>query len=91
MEVNQLTKITICRELYEQGLPKSHIAQKQFIGVSILSGKKKGKLEYGMCRIRVTRGRTFKKIMGINKALADIIQEQETASPRSSMDRAAHS
>lgn len=31
MEVNQLTKITICWELYEQGLPKSHIAEKLMV------------------------------------------------------------
>lgn len=28
MEVNQITKITICQELFEAGLPKSHIADK---------------------------------------------------------------
>lgn len=28
MEVNQITKITICQELHEAGVPKSHIAEK---------------------------------------------------------------
>lgn len=28
MEVNQITKITICQELFEVGIPKSHIAEK---------------------------------------------------------------
>lgn len=28
MEVNQITKITICQELFESGVPKSHIAKK---------------------------------------------------------------
>jgi hypothetical protein len=28
MEVNQITKITVCQELFEAGLPKSHIADK---------------------------------------------------------------
>lgn len=31
MEVNQLTKITICHELYEQGLPKSRIAERLMV------------------------------------------------------------
>lgn len=31
MEVNQLTKITICWELYEQGLPKSRIARQLMV------------------------------------------------------------
>lgn len=31
MEVNQLTKITICWELYEQGLPKSRIAERLMV------------------------------------------------------------
>jgi transposase-like protein len=28
MDVNQITKITICQELFETGIPKSHIAEK---------------------------------------------------------------
>ena len=28
MEANQITKITVCQELFEAGLPKSHIADK---------------------------------------------------------------
>jgi len=28
MEVNQITKITICQELFEAGIPKTHIAEK---------------------------------------------------------------
>ena len=28
MEVNQITKFTVCQELFEAGLPKSHIADK---------------------------------------------------------------
>jgi hypothetical protein len=38
----------------------------QIIGVNVLSGKKIGKLKYGMCRMRVTRGaRYFKLIMSL--------------------------
>lgn len=47
------------------GIPKEN-----FINVNVLPGKKKGKLEYGMCRIRVTKGGDLlKKIIGINKAV----------------------
>jgi len=28
MEVNQITKITLCQELFEAGVPKTHIAEK---------------------------------------------------------------
>ncbi len=47
------------------GIPKE-----EFVNVNVLSGKKKGKLEYGMCRVRVTKGADLlKKITGINKAV----------------------
>jgi hypothetical protein len=46
------------------------IAKEQFVGVNVLPGKKKGKLLYGMCRVRVTKGSLLlKKIVGINKAM----------------------
>lgn len=41
--------------------------------VVMLSGKKKGKLEYGMCRIRVTKGSYHHKLMD---GLRDIISEK---------------
>jgi hypothetical protein len=38
----------------------------QIRSVNILKGKKVGKLEYGMCRVRVTKGeRHFKLIMSM--------------------------
>lgn len=40
-------------------------------GFKILKGKKKGKLEYGMCRIRVTKGGYLLKLL---HALEDIIK-----------------
>ncbi len=47
-----------------------NIPKEKFIGVNILSGKKKGKLEYGMCRVRVLKGGDLlKKVNGINKAV----------------------
>lgn len=45
------------------GVPKE-----DFVNVNVLQGKKKGKLSYGMCRIRVAKGGDLlKKIVGINK------------------------
>lgn len=51
--------------------------------VNILRGKKKGKLKYGMCRIRVVKGAYFLKLL---KAVKDIIGENVIA-PHSSMDQ----
>jgi hypothetical protein len=46
------------------------IEKDKFVSVNVLSGKKKGKLLYGMCRVRVTKGALLlKKIIGINKAM----------------------
>lgn len=58
-----------CLSFWSQvvGIPKE-----QFVNVNVLVGKKKGKLPYGMCRVRVTKGASLlKKIMGINKAMID--------------------
>lgn len=39
-------------------------------GFNILVGKKKGKLEYGMCRLRIAKGGDIlKQIKGVNKAV----------------------
>lgn len=47
------------------GVPKE-----AFISVNVLQGKKLGKLEYGMCRVRIVKGGDLlKKIVGINKAV----------------------
>jgi len=51
------------------GVPKD-----KFINVNVLYGKKKGKLEYGMCRIRVSKGGDLlKQIKGMNKAFIQAI------------------
>lgn len=48
------------------GVPKE-----QFVNVNILTGKKKGKLLYGMCRVRIRKGGdTLKRIVAINKVVA---------------------
>ncbi|MBI2611853.1 hypothetical protein HYW54_03860 [Candidatus Gottesmanbacteria bacterium] len=47
------------------GIPKE-----QFVNVNIIAGKKKGKLKYGMCRVRIIKGGDIlKKIVGINNAI----------------------
>lgn len=40
------------------GIPK-----KQILNINVLKGKKQGKLEYGMCRIRVTKGAPHLKLL----------------------------
>ena len=46
------------------------IPKDKFLSVHILEGKKVGKLEYGMCRVRVSKGgELIKKIVGINTAV----------------------
>lgn len=53
------------------GIPKE-----KFLSVNVLSGKKQGKLEYGMCRVRVIKGgHLLKKVMGINKVIAKRFRE----------------
>lgn len=49
-----------------------NIPKEKFVSVNVLSGKKKGKLEHGMCRVRVLKGGDLlKKINGINKAIIE--------------------
>lgn len=55
--------------------------------VNVLSGKKKGKLQYGMCRLRVTKAGYFLKLF---RAMQKRIFESLIC-PRSSKDRAPHS
>ena len=47
------------------------IQKNQILNVNVLRGKKNGKLQYGMCRIRVTKGAPyFKIIKSIIKSIA---------------------
>lgn len=49
------------------------IPKEKFISVNVLNGKKNGKLKYGMCRVRITKGGDLlKKIKGINKVIAKL-------------------
>ncbi len=58
----------------------------RFGRIDVLKGNKKGKLEFGMCRVRVRKGGAhFKLIMSMIKSI------KSEMSPRSSMDRTAAS
>ena len=59
---------------------------KQLTTISVLSGKKHGKLKYGMCRIRLIRGAPQLKLL---KAIVQVLCE--TLRPYSSIDRTAAS
>jgi len=51
----------------------TNIPRSQVISVTVLQGNKKGKLEHGMCRLRVAKGGDIlKKIAGINKIIHEI-------------------
>lgn len=44
--------------------------------VHVLNGKKIGKLQYGMCRVRIKKGGVLlKKIVGLNKAVVEQIEK----------------
>ncbi len=56
------------------------------VSINVLKGKKTGKLEFGMCRVRVKKGGLLlKTISAINKRVNTLI------SPHSSTDRTRHS
>ena len=62
------------------------IRKEDFVNVNILAGKKKGKLDHGMCRVRIIKGGDLlKKIKSINKVITDLIV------PIAQLDRASHS
>lgn len=73
------SRIRISIRLYEDLDPEicltfwssiTEIPKDDFVNIDVLVGKKKGKLKYGMCRVRVLKGGDIlKKIMGINKAI----------------------
>ncbi len=56
-----------CLSFWSQitGIPKEY-----FINVNVLTGKRKGKLQYGMCRVRISKGGDLlKRIHAINKVV----------------------
>lgn len=65
------------------GIPK-----KQIQGINVLKGKKHGKLPYGMCRVRVTKGAQYLKLL---QSIMKTITKQLSSSPCSLMDRTPHS
>ncbi|MBI3458983.1 hypothetical protein HY061_01840 [Candidatus Azambacteria bacterium] len=50
------------------GIPSNRI-----LNVNILKGKKRGKLQYGMCRVRVTKGGNYLKLL---QSVAKVITEK---------------
>lgn len=50
------------------GIPK-----KQILNVNVLKGKKKGKLKYGMCRIRITKGAPYLKLI---RSIVELIKQK---------------
>jgi DNA-binding transcriptional MerR regulator len=52
------------------------ISKEKINSISILRGKKKGKLKYGICRIRVAKGGDLLKLL---HSLADVIKENLNA------------
>lgn len=50
------------------GIPK-----KQILNINILHGKKSGKLKYGMCRIRITKGGPYLKLI---KSIIELIKSK---------------
>lgn len=50
-------------EMRKYWAQKLNISEKNILGVNILRGKKEGKLKYGMCRVRVTKGAPYFKLI----------------------------
>jgi hypothetical protein len=61
----------------------ANISVNKICSVNVLKGKKKGKLKYGMCRIRVAKGGYFLKYL---KSIRDVVSEI-ILSPHSSTDQ----
>lgn len=62
------------------------ISRKRIKYINVLKGKKRGKLSYGMCRVRVEKGGYFLKLL---HTLQDIIKND--ICPRSLMEKTADS
>lgn len=62
----------------------TNIPVDEFVNVDVLKGKKTGKLQYGLCRIRIKRGgNVLKYLLALNKRIAELFSK----SPNSSTDR----
>lgn len=84
MEVNQLTRITVCWELYEQGLPKSHIAKKLMVNretvhlwISGIQNDQDGLLSFLEHYLSAKKGtRAKRKVDGLLKARIYKLREE---------------
>ncbi|MEK7538856.1 MAG: hypothetical protein AAB552_03375 [Patescibacteria group bacterium] len=54
------------------------IPEKSILGVNILKGKKVGKLKYGMCRVRVTKGAPYFKLI---MSMIELIKSRILSTP----------
>ncbi len=52
------------------------ISEKKILGINFLPGKKRGKLKYGMCRVRVTKGGPYFKLI---MSMIDLIKSDFNA------------
>jgi hypothetical protein len=53
------------------------IPKENFVSVNVLLGKKKGKLEFGMCRVRVSKGGDLlKKLKAVNEIISSSVENK---------------
>lgn len=53
------------------------IPVEKFLAVHTIPGKKKGKIKYGMCRVRITKGGDLlKRILAINKVVSELLTDE---------------
>jgi hypothetical protein len=54
-----------------------NLPKEQFQRISVLAGKKKGKLEFGMCRVRVSKGGDLlKRLKAVNKVFSSLVESK---------------
>jgi hypothetical protein len=54
-----------------------NLPKEQFQRISVLTGKKKGKLEFGMCRVRVSKGGDLlKQLKAINVVFSNLVESK---------------
>ncbi len=54
-----------------------NLPKEQFQRISVLTGKKKGKLEFGMCRVRVSKGGDLlKQLKAINAVFSSLVESK---------------
>ena len=55
------------------------ISEKDIVSVNVLAGRKVGKLKYGMCRLRISKGEALmKKVLSIIQVIIEICSRRST-------------